>query len=144
MNRLSLRNNRLKFWMVGGLWIALEESMVEYTYDWWTKPKRIWYVNSLDLERLGSQWIIPKNLSGHGSNGASPIEHVEVVGGGGFSMQSGGRAHDEMVEWERESSPSLSRSNELQHWRGKWLLAQFEFPKHIALILCLISYEKWM
>ena len=54
MNRLSLRNNRLKFKTSDKLPICLEEC-IKYTGT----------CNLLDSETLGSWLIMPKNLPGH-------------------------------------------------------------------------------
>ena len=54
MNRLSLRNNRLKFETSRTLAIILEES-IEYTLNEWKKQNRkMSTFNRLDLESLGS------------------------------------------------------------------------------------------
>ena len=64
-NRLSLRNNRLKFETSGEIPIILEES-IEYASIEWKQNRKMWTCNRLDLQTLGSQPVImPKKLLGH-------------------------------------------------------------------------------
>ena len=66
MNRLSLRNNRLRFKTSGELPITLEELM-EYTSNQYRKTEgSMSTCNRLDLQTLGSQpMIVPKNFPDH-------------------------------------------------------------------------------
>ena len=75
MNRLSLRNNRLKFKIVGKLSIVLEE-FVEYTPK---ENQRISTCNQFDLQTLGSQLVMPKNLLDHWTAGKLPISVEEYI-----------------------------------------------------------------
>ena len=52
MNRLSLRNNRLKLETSGELLIILEESREEYTSSEWKHNRKMSTCNRLDLESL--------------------------------------------------------------------------------------------
>ena len=64
INRLSLRNNRLKFKTAGNLPINLEEFYRIYPNlikESWTMST----CNRLDLQTLGSQMVMPKNLPDH-------------------------------------------------------------------------------
>ena len=63
MNRLSSRNNRLKFTTSGDLPIILEES-IEYTSNEWKKHQNMPTCNRLDLESLESWPTMPKNFPG--------------------------------------------------------------------------------
>ena len=58
MNRLRLSNNRLKFKTAGKLPIILEE-FIEY------KRRMSSTCNRLELQALGSQPVMPKNLPDH-------------------------------------------------------------------------------
>ena len=65
MNRLNLRNNRLKFKTAGELLIILEE-FIEYTPNLIKGNWRMSIYNRLDLQTLGSQPVImPEILPGH-------------------------------------------------------------------------------
>ena len=67
MNRLSLRNNRLKFKTAGKLPIILE-NFIKHTPHSWRKTGGCEHVNRLDLQTLGSQPMrMPKNLPDHGT-----------------------------------------------------------------------------
>ena len=73
MNRLSLRNNRLKFKTAGKLLISLEE-FIEYTPNSIKENRRMLTCNQLDLQTLGSQPIsMPKNLPDHCSRGMQKL-----------------------------------------------------------------------
>ena len=80
LNRLSLRNNQLKFKIAGKLRIIFEE-FIEYTpiyqsfYENRKENRRMWTCNRLDLQTLGSQPVMPKNLPNHWW-GSSPWEFV--------------------------------------------------------------------
>jgi hypothetical protein len=65
MNRLSLRINRFKFKTAGELPIVLLEEFKEYTPIQQRKTGGYQHVTGLDLQTLGSQPIIPKNLPDH-------------------------------------------------------------------------------
>ena len=66
MNRLRLRNNRLKFKTSGKLPIILEEFIEEYTPNLINENQRMSTCNQLDLQSLGSQpTTLPKNLPDH-------------------------------------------------------------------------------
>ena len=65
MNRLSLRNNRLKSETIGGLPIILEESM-EYISNEWKQNQKMWTCNRLDSESLRSWPTMSKNFPGTG------------------------------------------------------------------------------
>ena len=64
MNRLSSRNNQLKFKTSGGIMILLDESR-EYTSIGWKQHRKMSTCNRLDSESLGS-WptTMPKNFPG--------------------------------------------------------------------------------
>ena len=64
MNRLSLKNDRLKFKTIGKLPIILEEC-IEYTPIVMKENRRMSTCNRLDLITLGSQPVMPKNLPDH-------------------------------------------------------------------------------
>jgi hypothetical protein len=64
MNRLSLRNNRLKFKIAGKLAIILEE-FIEYTPNLIKENRRMSTCNRLDVQTLGSLPIMLKNLPDH-------------------------------------------------------------------------------
>ena len=64
MNRLSLRNNRLKFKNSGELPITLEE-FIKYSPFFIKENRRMSTCNRLDLQTLGSQPVMPKNLPDH-------------------------------------------------------------------------------
>ena len=64
MNLLSLRNDRLKLKTAGKLPIILEES-IEYTSILIKENQRMSTCNRLDLQTLGSQQVMPKNLPDH-------------------------------------------------------------------------------
>ena len=64
MNRLSLRNNRLKFKTAGKLPIVSEE-FKEHTPILMKQNRRMSTCNRLDLQTLGSQPIIPINIPDH-------------------------------------------------------------------------------
>ena len=67
MNRLGLRNNRLKLETSGELLIILEESIQEYTSNEWKQNQKMMSTcNRLDLESLGSWLTMPQNLPGNG------------------------------------------------------------------------------
>ena len=60
-NRLSLRDNQLKFKTAWNLPIILEE--IDRIYPYWLKEnRRMSTCNMLDLQTLESQLIMPKNL----------------------------------------------------------------------------------
>jgi hypothetical protein len=63
MNRLSLRNNRLKFKTSGNLLIILEEFKAHTVPQ--QKNRKMSACDRLDLETFGSQPIMPKYLPGH-------------------------------------------------------------------------------
>ena len=68
MNRLSLRNNQLKFEISGELSIILEKSAEEYTSNEWQQNWKMSTCNRLDLESLGSWPTMPKNFPGSDSD----------------------------------------------------------------------------
>ena len=62
-NRLSLKNNQLKFETSGELPIILEDS-IEYTSNEWKQNRKMSTCDRLGLESLGSWPIMPKNFVG--------------------------------------------------------------------------------
>ena len=64
MNRLNLRNIRLKFKTAGKLPTILKE-FIEYTPNLIKENRRMSTCNQLDSQTLGSQPIMPKKLPDH-------------------------------------------------------------------------------
>ena len=64
MNRLSSRNNQLKFETAGNLPIILEE-FIEIYPNLIKENRKMSTYNRLDLQTLGSQPVMPKNLPDH-------------------------------------------------------------------------------
>ena len=64
MNRMSLRNNRLKFNTAGNLPIIFR-GIYRIYFNLTKKNRRMSTCNRLDLQTLGSQPVMPKNLPDH-------------------------------------------------------------------------------
>ena len=80
MNRLNLRNNRLKFKTPGKLPTNLEESM-EYTSNYEEKTERSHHVSSWTLEIWLGFWkpIMLKNLPGHSCESWSSCQPPDLM-----------------------------------------------------------------
>ena len=65
MNRLTLRNNRLKFIKTAGELPIIVDEFIEYTPILKKENGKMSTCYWLDLESLGSQPIMPKNLPDH-------------------------------------------------------------------------------
>ena len=80
MNRLSSRNNWLKFKIAGKLLIVLE-GFIEYTPKLLKENRRMWTCNRLDLQTLESQPVMPKNVPDHCSElgPAPPFPPMRVL-----------------------------------------------------------------
>jgi hypothetical protein len=77
MNRLSLRNNRLKFIKIAGKLPIILEEFIEYT-QFNKGNHRMSICNWLDLQTLGSQPVMPKILPDHYTQ--LPQVNVRLVG----------------------------------------------------------------